>query len=269
MFAAQAECLTWIFNACLTQGYHPKAWRAAAIAVVPKPDKEDYSLPKCYRLVALLECLGKLLEKVIAKRLSHDITSLSLIPTSQFGAHPHSSTVDAGLCLTHDVETAHLLGSVCGMILFNIQGFFDNVNHKCLVGLVRSLGFLREICQWISSFLQDRIVRLRFNNFTSEDIDLELGTPQGSPISPILSVIYASPLLHKAKEWDSSTLLMFVDKGNIFACRPSYNILSMRLQTFYTACHNWCRCAGLTIKPDKTKVLFFSRCHPNPDLHGM
>jgi hypothetical protein len=109
--------------------------------VVPKPGKEDYSLPKCYRPVALLECLGKLLEKVIAKHLSHDITSLSLIPTSQFGACPHSSTVDVGLCLTHDMETAHALGSICGMILFDIQGFFDNVNHNCLVSLVHSLGF--------------------------------------------------------------------------------------------------------------------------------
>jgi hypothetical protein len=66
-FAAQAEHITWIFNACLSLGYHPKAWRTVAIAVVPKLGKEDYSLPKCYRLVALLECLGKLLEKVVAK----------------------------------------------------------------------------------------------------------------------------------------------------------------------------------------------------------
>jgi hypothetical protein len=84
----------------------------AAVAVVPKPNKEDYSLPKCYRPIALLKCLDKLLEKVIAKHLTFDITSLSLIPSSQFGACPHSSTVDAGLCLTHDVESAHTLGSV-------------------------------------------------------------------------------------------------------------------------------------------------------------
>jgi hypothetical protein len=70
MFLAQANHLTWIFNACMSQGYHLKAWRIAAItvdAVVPKPGKEDYSLSKCYLPIALLECLGKLLEKVIAK----------------------------------------------------------------------------------------------------------------------------------------------------------------------------------------------------------
>jgi hypothetical protein len=240
-----------------------------AIAVVPKPGKEDYSLPKCYRPIALLECLGKLLEKVIARWLSHDITSLSLIPTSQFGAWPHSSTVDAGLCLTHDVETAHALGSVCGMILFDIQGFFDNINHARLVALVRSLGFPPEICSWISSFLCNRTARLRFNNFTSEEIDLELGTPQGSPLSPILSIIYASPLLHLAKTWEGATLLMFIDDGNIFACGPSYGILAMRLCNFYTSCHDWCRRAGLTIEPDKTEALFFTRRRPRPNIHGV
>jgi hypothetical protein len=113
--------------------------------VVPKPGKDDYSLPKCYRLIALLECLGKLLEKVVARCLTYDITVLSLIPFTQFGAHPHSSTIDAGLCLMHDVEMAHALRSVCGTLLFDIQGFFNNVNHAQLVALVKSLGFPSEL----------------------------------------------------------------------------------------------------------------------------
>jgi hypothetical protein len=87
-FTADPSRLQKLFEACLHLGYHPKGWKIATIAVVPKPGKEDYSLPKCYRPVALLECLGKLLEKVVAKRLSHDIMALRLIPTSQFGARP-------------------------------------------------------------------------------------------------------------------------------------------------------------------------------------
>jgi hypothetical protein len=34
-----------------------------------------------------------------------------------------------------------------------------------------------EICRWAASFLKDRSVRLRFNGFTSEEIELEMGTP--------------------------------------------------------------------------------------------
>jgi hypothetical protein len=176
-FAADPSWLQKLFEACLRLGYHPKGWKTATIAVVPKPGKEDYSLPKCYHPVALLECLGKLLEKVVAKCLSHDITALQLIPTLQFGACPFSSTTNAGLCLTHDIETAHTLGGVCGSLLFDIQGFFDNVNHGRLMALIKSLGFMPEICRWAASFLKDRSVQLWFNGVTLEEIELELGTP--------------------------------------------------------------------------------------------
>ena len=55
--------LVHLFNACISAGYHPTAWRKATVVVIPKPNRADYSLPKNYRPIALLECLGKLLEK--------------------------------------------------------------------------------------------------------------------------------------------------------------------------------------------------------------
>jgi hypothetical protein len=63
-------------EACLHLGYHLKSWKTTTIVVVPKLGKEDYSLPKCYHLVALLKCLGNLLEKVVMKCLSHNIMAL-------------------------------------------------------------------------------------------------------------------------------------------------------------------------------------------------
>jgi hypothetical protein len=130
------------------------------------------------------------------------------------------------------------------------------------VELVQSLGFPAEICKWIASFLSDRAVHLCFNNFTSDDIKIELGTPQGSPLSPILSSIYTSPLLHLMKTWDDTTLLMYINDGDIFARAPLYQALATRLVAFYSRCHNWCRQAGLTIEPEKTEIFFFSRKAP-------
>jgi hypothetical protein len=85
-FAANPTHLQALFEACLQWGHHPKEWKSAIIMVIPKPGKEDYSLPKAYHPVALLKCLGKLLEKVIMKWLTYDISALHLIPTMQFSA---------------------------------------------------------------------------------------------------------------------------------------------------------------------------------------
>jgi len=50
--------------------HHPKAWRRAIIVVLRKPEKPDYTVPNAYRPISLLNTLGKLLESVIARRLS-------------------------------------------------------------------------------------------------------------------------------------------------------------------------------------------------------
>ncbi|GBP90798.1 Putative 115 kDa protein in type-1 retrotransposable element R1DM [Eumeta japonica] len=51
-------------NKCLELGYFPRAWKVAAIKVIPKPGKEDYAHPKSYRPIGLLPVLGKTVERI-------------------------------------------------------------------------------------------------------------------------------------------------------------------------------------------------------------
>ena len=71
-----------------------------------------------------------------------------LVPTNQFGSHMASSTVDAGLCLVHDVQNMHMAGLRTGICLFDISVFFDNVNCPRLLQLIQDLGFALEIVNW-------------------------------------------------------------------------------------------------------------------------
>src|SRR5258708_7834658 len=199
----------------------------------PQPYRTNPSLPKNYRPISLLECLGKLLEKVIASRILYEINRFDLVPTTQFGSHNASSTVDAGLTLQHDIRTAHASGQVCAMLLFDISGFFDNINHHHLVSIFRALGFPPELVSWLESFLTDHHVSLKFNNFTSDPYNLQVGTPQGSPISLVLSIIFASPLLYLAQRWTNTSLSMYVDDGNLFACGTSFSEVTNCLHLAY------------------------------------
>jgi hypothetical protein len=58
---------------------------------------------KAHRPISLLETMSKLLEKVVAQHMQHDIVSEELIPTTQFGRQKHSSCLDVGLTLLHDI----------------------------------------------------------------------------------------------------------------------------------------------------------------------
>ncbi|KAJ6522104.1 hypothetical protein DFH09DRAFT_811697, partial [Mycena vulgaris] len=59
-----------LIKRCLRNGFHPREWRKAIAVALRKPRKPDYSNPRAYRLIQLLECLGKILEKIVARRLS-------------------------------------------------------------------------------------------------------------------------------------------------------------------------------------------------------
>jgi hypothetical protein len=260
-FAVDPARFTQLYNTCLRLGHHPVQWREATVVIVPKPNRTDPTLPKNYCPILLLECLGKLLEKIISTRLLYDINFYELVPTTQFGGRNASSTVDAGLCLQHDICTAHASGLMCASLLFDISGFFDNINHQRLVALFRTLGFPAEVVSWLQSFLTDCHVSLRFNGFTSDPYNLRVGTPQGSPISPVLSIIFASPILRLAQHWTNTGLSMYVDDGNLFACGTDFSVVTDRLRLAYCKCWDWLHRAGLAIEPDKTEVIFFTNSH--------
>jgi retron-type reverse transcriptase len=146
--------------------------------------------------------MSKLMEKAVAKRFQYDIVKYELIPTNQFGGRTHSSCLDAGLTLIHDVQTAHANGLKTGILLFDVKGFFDNVNHARMAALLHNMGFSPDLVAWATSFLAERRIKLRFNNILSEERLQPVGVPQGSPLSPVLSIAYTAPLLAK---WPTGT----------------------------------------------------------------
>ena len=127
-FASRPDRFLDIFNAAITLGHHP--WSDALVVVIPKPAKPNYSLPKAYRPISLLECCGKLLEKIIAKRILNDIHHYNILPSTQFGSHEYHCMVDAALCLVHNAQAAVRAGLVASVVLFDISSFFDNVNIR-------------------------------------------------------------------------------------------------------------------------------------------
>ena len=63
-----------IVRAAVTLGIHHHSWKESLVAVIPKNNKKDMALPKSHRPIQLIECLGKLVEKVIARRITYDLS---------------------------------------------------------------------------------------------------------------------------------------------------------------------------------------------------
>jgi hypothetical protein len=63
------EELVKIFNACLSLGYFPNAWKAARIKMIPKPRKDQSQPKNHWGPISLLSCIAKTFESSIRTRL--------------------------------------------------------------------------------------------------------------------------------------------------------------------------------------------------------
>ena len=63
-------------------GYYPYAWKEAIGVILLKLNKKDYLLPKSYRIISLINCLAKVLKKIVAIRLSYLANTIDLLNLS-------------------------------------------------------------------------------------------------------------------------------------------------------------------------------------------
>jgi len=85
----------------------------------------------------------------------------------------------------------------------------STVHHDRLIHNMKQRRIPSQIVKLVESFLTERTTQLRFNGTTSADIKIEARIPQGSPLSPILFMLYNAELVEIPKAPDLA--LGFID----------------------------------------------------------
>jgi hypothetical protein len=145
--------------------------------VIPKPNKPDYSMIKAYHPIALLNCVGKILEKLMAMRLGQLAESHDILHVNQIGGHPKWSAIDAVMVLMHDVEANVKRGLVTSSLFLDVRGAFDNVSSAQLLTTMHALGCQGAVTSWCSSFLSECTTALAFDGQTDIQCPIQTGIP--------------------------------------------------------------------------------------------
>ncbi|KAI0998731.1 hypothetical protein K3495_g9465 [Podosphaera aphanis] len=257
-----------LFQACLDTGHHPKCFRTAILAIIEKPKKLDMSSPRSYRPIALHSVLGKGLERLVAKRMSWIAIKHKLFTRQQFRALPLRSSVDLLTCLTHHIESALARGETASIATLDIKGAFDAVLTGRLVRRLREKGWPFQLCNWVGSFATEREVCIRLDGTIGDPRPIYCGLLQGSPVFPILFMLYISPLfrlngLQKA--------FGYADDFAVLATSVSLQENTEKIRTAVNGALQWGINEGVTFDPGKSELLHFSRRnrdkHLSPQVH--
>jgi len=129
------DCLNVIIsiaNACIEVGYWPSHFKRSTMVIIPKPNKKSYNSLKAFRLIVLLNTVGKLIEKVVREYLQFNMASNDFIHPSQLSSFKFKSTIDVGVALTHIIQTGWVKNLFISTLAFNIAQFFPSLNHQLL-----------------------------------------------------------------------------------------------------------------------------------------
>ena len=184
-----------IFTNCIRIGHFPMAWREAISLILRKPKRPDYSAPNAYRPIALLCTMGKLLEAVLAARITYLADQHHLLPSTHIGCRPGRSTDDGIIAIEEFIKHEWRRGKVVGALLVDVKNAFPSVSHPCLLHNLRTRRIPEPLVKLVGSFLADRKTYIRCADYTSPRRDCTVGIPQGSPLSGILYLFYNAPLL--------------------------------------------------------------------------
>ena len=116
-----------MFSSLVDIGYYPRYWKQATGAILKKQGKLDNSIPKAYRVIALLNCLGKVSKRILAKRLGYLAETTSLLYLIQIDGRLKKSAVDVALVLLNKVETNKRAKRKTTTLFLNVKGAFDYI----------------------------------------------------------------------------------------------------------------------------------------------
>ncbi|KAF5024611.1 hypothetical protein F66182_3374 [Fusarium sp. NRRL 66182] len=286
--------LTRFFGACLALSHFPLPFRYAITAVLPKPDKGAYNSPKSWRPIALLSCVGKMLERIAADRLKLFATEHALLPNSQYGG-PGKSTANAMQDMLGVVYKAwsgkrkrkakrYFLRRMrkVTMMGLDMSGAYDSIEREKLLQVLADTGAPEWFIRFIWSFLSQRGTSLKLPRSMSDPFVVEIGIPQGSPLSPLLFLLFTTPLLTLINEHqhpiEGVTVYAFayVDDTYLVAVSDSYHQNCRGLEVVHERIMEWATAADIRFSPSKYNIMHFKcpsdtgpDCELLPDIKGL
>src|SRR5690606_35426743 len=138
----------------------------------------------------------------------------------------------------------------------NIKGYFDAIPHDRLMALVRERIADGRVLGLIEGFLKQGVIEGTDWHEAKEE-----GTPQGGVISPLLANIYLDPL-----DWlmarSGFEMVRYAD-DMVVLCRSQEEAV-----VALSALKEWMEGAGLTLHPDKTRVVDMNLAGSHFDFLG-
>lgn len=257
--AKNPDVLCTVFNTCLATGVFPRPWKNARLVLIRKGDK-PLDNPSSYRPLCLLDCLGKLFEKVLDNRLRNFLDGSDGYHARQFGFRKGRSTIDALNALRETITPKKKIG----IHTLDIKNAFNSAPWSVILQAMQEKEVPDYLQRIVSSYLENPT--LRFDTGDNETtMEVTCGVPQGSVIGPTLWNILYDGLLRIPLP-TGVDVLAFADDVALVAKANDCIKLQQLLTTAAQKVLNWLTQVGLSLAVHKCEAMIITRTRTHNNM---
>ena len=244
--------LKHVLSLSLQTGEIPHQLKVAK--VVPIHKSGDSADMNNYRPISLLNTFSKILEKIVAIRLTNFLDENKILSPNQFGFRQGHSTVHAMTHLVNFVTGALNAKKHAVLVFCDLRKAFDTCNFDILLQKLSKFGIRGLELKWFENYLKNRQQYVYLNGIASSLLEILNGVPQGSILGPLLFLLYINDIC----ECTNLLSILFADDTALGASGDNLQNLNDYINTEFHKISTYFRANKLSLHPDKTKFMIFT-----------
>ena len=254
--------LTSLFDSVWQAGLFPREW--ARSIIVPLHKKGSQLLPNNYRGIALLSHVGKLLTRILNKRLVCWIERKKLLSECQAGFRKGFSTLDNIFVLDTIIQErlSHKNRPLYACFI-DIKKCFDFIDRGALFYKLYKNGLPKKMLNLLRDYYSKSEFAIRLNSTERTIYKKSIsGVFQGCQLSPQLFTLFINDVVeflagdeNHAPEILGTSIhsLLYADDIVLLSCSP------VGLQRMLNKLSAYCKLWELEVSLEKTKVVVFKK----------
>ena len=164
------------------------------VVLIPKPGRDPMQT-KNWRLLHLINCIGKLGEKVVADRIQEE--GSSILHHQQYGSVRGRTAVDVLSKLVVKARQSLEGGDSVGWEFWDVKGGFQNVRSAQVLVRMEGCGPLQCWLSWLERSMSLREFEVAWDGGVRGRGEAAKGVPQGFTLSPVLFLVFMAPILEE------------------------------------------------------------------------
>ena len=156
----QLQEILKLINYIWCTGNYPQEWRHSIIIPIKKPGKSGEN-PEAYRPIQLTSCFSKLMERMVANRLTWYVEDKNMISKYQSAFKKKRCTTDHLIRLESNVRHGFFYNKYTLAVFLDLKSAYNLTSTVALLTKMYSLGFRGRLMIFLKEYLHNRTFQVK------------------------------------------------------------------------------------------------------------